>query len=97
IRCGLPTEFFKPRDKSTCRQILDLPQDRFILLFSSCQLADQRKGLDDLFAALRSLKLPDLLAVCIGRSNGELESSDFELRCMGYVEDTNSLVSLYGA
>jgi glycosyltransferase involved in cell wall biosynthesis len=97
IRYGLSTDVFKPRDQSTCRDILALPQDRFIVLFSSTNLADRRKGLQHLVDALESLKLPDLLAVCIGQHDADLSGVDFEIRSMGYITEEDSLAMLYSA
>jgi glycosyltransferase involved in cell wall biosynthesis len=97
IRYGLPMDVFKPRDKTACREILDLPQERFIVLFSSSNLSDRRKGLDDLAIALQSLKIPDLLAVCIGDNDAEVDGDGFETRKMGYVSDPRSLAMLYSA
>ncbi len=97
IRYGLPTDVFRPRDRSTCRDVTGLPQDRFIVLFSSSDLADRRKGLDHLIAALRSLDVPDLLAVCVGSDNADLRDPGFETRSTGYVVDERSLALLYGA
>jgi glycosyltransferase involved in cell wall biosynthesis len=97
IRYGLSVDIFKPRDRSTCREIHGLPQDRFIVLFSSSALADKRKGLDHLIAALNGLKLPDLLAVCVGRIDADLSGAGFESRCMGYKDDDMSLAMLYSA
>ncbi len=66
FRYGLDTTIFKPRDKSTCREMLNLPQDKFIILFSANHLAEKRKGFHYILEALAQLDLPDILAVCIG-------------------------------
>jgi glycosyltransferase involved in cell wall biosynthesis len=97
IRYGLSVDVFKPRDRSTCREMHGLPQDRFIVLFSSSALADKRKGLDHLIAALNALKIPDLLAVCVGRQDADLTGAEFESRCVGYRDDDLSLAMLYSA
>ncbi|HEX4053987.1 MAG TPA: glycosyltransferase [Tepidisphaeraceae bacterium] len=97
IRLGLPMDLFKPRDKSTCRDLLGLPQDRFIVLFSSSHLADKRKGLDHLIEALDRCDLPDVLAVCVGELHPSLKANHFEIRSMGYVGDMHTLALVYSA
>jgi GT2 family glycosyltransferase len=97
IRLGLPMDLFKPRDKSTCRDLLGLPQDRFIILFSSSHLGDKRKGFDHLIKALNLCKLPHLLAVCAGELQPALKHPDFEIQSMGYIGDMHALALLYSA
>ena len=97
LRNGVPTEIFKPRDKTMCRELLGLPQDRFIVLFSASHLSDRRKGLHHLMEALAELGLPDLLAVCIGHFDQPPEARGFEIRSMGFVGDPLSLARLYSA
>jgi glycosyltransferase involved in cell wall biosynthesis len=97
LRNGVPIDIFKPRDKTMCREMLGLPQDRFIVLFSASHLSDRRKGLHHLMEALESLKLPYLLAVCIGHSDQTPEAMGFEIRSVGFVADPQSLAMLYSA
>ncbi len=97
FRYGLPTDTFRPLDMSSCRALLKLPQDRFIVLFSSSNLADARKGLSHLIAALKSVQVPNLLAVCIGQLDADLAGCPVEIRSIGYVSDTNTLAMLYSS
>jgi glycosyltransferase involved in cell wall biosynthesis len=105
FRYGLDTTIFKPRDRATCREMLSLPADKFIILFSANHLSEKRKGLHYLLEALARLNLPDILAVCIGHfdpsksdqsqiPNGK---SQVAFRSMGYINDPYSLSTLYSA
>jgi glycosyltransferase involved in cell wall biosynthesis/GT2 family glycosyltransferase len=96
LRYGLPTDIFRPRDRAICRELLDLPRDRFIILFSSSMLSDQRKGLAHLLEALKQLRLPNLLMVCVGRLDlAPQENPAF--RSLGYVSDPTTLAMIYSA
>jgi glycosyltransferase involved in cell wall biosynthesis len=97
IALGLPHDVFKPRDRSTCRDLLGLPPDRFILLFCASQLGNPLKGMDDLIAALEMLDLPDLLAVCVGQSGFEPRGGGVEIRGLGYVPDAQTMAMVYSA
>ncbi|MEJ0000272.1 MAG: hypothetical protein WDO13_14565 [Verrucomicrobiota bacterium] len=44
IRFGVSLDVFRPQDKKTCREILGLPQDKFILFFCCSNLSDKRKA-----------------------------------------------------
>jgi len=96
VRYGLPIETFRPRDRKRCRELLGLPQDRFIVLFSASSLDDRRKGAMHLVEAIQSLAMDDVLPVCLGHvppagnpANG--------MRCLGYVDDEERLAMLYAA
>jgi glycosyltransferase involved in cell wall biosynthesis len=63
IRTGVDTQLFKPTPRSDARHILNLPQDKFLILFGSDKtLNDRRKGghlLKALMdACIRLLKVP---------------------------------------
>jgi glycosyltransferase involved in cell wall biosynthesis len=97
IRYGLPLDVFKPFDKSTVRQLLGLPHDRFLILFSAGHLSEIRKGLVHLIEALETSGLPDILAVCIGHFDAPPQVKNFEVRSMGYMADPHSVAMLYSA
>ncbi|MCS7080208.1 MAG: glycosyltransferase [Chloracidobacterium sp.] len=55
IPAGLDTEVYCPYDKSDCRRMLGIADDRFVLMFAAMNVNDPRKGGDLLLAALRRL------------------------------------------
>jgi hypothetical protein len=97
VRFGLPLDIFKPREKSVCREILNLPQDKFIILFSCSNLAEPRKGIDHLVRALQLLDLPDLAVVCAGHSDLAERLNLESLVRFGYVKNPLQLALLYSA
>jgi hypothetical protein len=97
LRCGLPQEFFNAPDQRAARQWLALPEDKFIILFSASNLSDKRKGLPRLLEALQKLRLPDVLAVCIGHMDAGAAADGVAVRSLGYVSDPAELAMCYAA
>ena len=80
---SFPLEVFRPRDAMTCRELLGLPADKFIVLLPG-GVGDVRKGAMAFLEALSRLELPDLLVVTLGRPEPELRSP-VELRQLGQI------------
>lgn len=98
IKYGLETDIFKPRDKRLCREMLGLPQDKFIIMAGACSLDDERKGISHLARALASLALPDVLVVGVGYFPPQSAAPPIPgMRAMGYMEDPAKLAALYAA
>ena len=98
ISLGFPVDLFRPRDRRACREILDLPQDRFIVLFSATSIIDERKGADQVRSLIRSLRLPGLLFVAIGLPASEqLDVPPDIFRALGYIEDPEKIALIYAA
>ena len=94
---GLPTHILKPRDKTTCRDLLHLPQDRFIVLFVAQNLTDPARGLSKLIEAIATLKIPDVLLVTVGRYDTAPRSEGLEIRNVGFIADPQKLAMYYSA
>jgi glycosyltransferase involved in cell wall biosynthesis len=97
ISYGFPVDLFRPRDRRACREILDLPQDRFIVFFPATVISDGRKGADQVQSLVRSLRLPGLLFVAMGLGAEELDLSPDMFRALGYIEDPNKIALIYAA
>jgi hypothetical protein len=98
ISYGFPIDLFRPRDRRACREMLDLPQDRFIVLFPATSIIDGRKGADQVRSLVRGLRLPGLLFVAIGLGTAEqLDLSPDIFRALGYIEDPNKIALIYAA
>ncbi len=96
IKYGFPIDVFKPRDRELCREILGLPQDRFLVLFAACDVAERRKGVHHLFEALTRLQLPNVTPVCFGY----IPKDAFlypDTIYLGYVEDPRRAALVYSA
>lgn len=97
IRYGVPFDVFKPRDQRMCRELLGLPQDKFVLLFCCTNVADARKGAAHLIEALQRLAIPDLLPVCIGVGGKQLQERLPEILALGYAHQPLQQALLYSA
>lgn len=97
LQLGAPLEVFRPRDPAVCREMLGLPQDRFIILLSASPIHDPRKGAAHLDAALEQLGLPDVEVVCAGWVDPSAPPPVRGLRALGYVRDPQRLAMLYSA
>jgi glycosyltransferase involved in cell wall biosynthesis len=97
VRFGLPLDIFKPRDKSLCREILNLPQDKFLILSSCSHQAEERKGMSHLVEAMQTLGLPDAAVVCLGHKNKAASLTLENLIDVGYVHEPLHLALLYSA
>ena len=102
IPYGLDTSLYRPLDQQQCRQVLNLPGDRPILLYVAANPADYRKGFDLLLKALEQLSpslKAELLLVVMGNRKGEhlLQNIGVEVLHVGYVEYEPIKVLLYSA
>ncbi len=97
LKYGFETDVLRPRDRRVCRELLDLPQDRFIIMSSASSLDDARKGLAHLAEAMSILNLPDAMVVCVGHMSHDAEPPIPGMRAMGYMEDPVRLAMLYSA
>ena len=93
---------FRPIDKRLARQLLNLPQDRELILFGAIGGGeDPRKGSDLLIAALNRLKTErsqNMELVIFGQSPPLQEPAlGFPIRYTGHLHDDISLALLYSA
>ncbi len=95
----IDTELFKPVDKDLARELLDLPQNKNIVLFGAMNATgDPRKGFPELSQALSMLQSPDIELVIFG-SRKPLSPSDlgFPTHYLGHLSDDLTLKILYSA
>lgn len=94
IHNGVEPDQFKILDKQECRNALSISSEKKVFLFVSCFIYSKTKGLDKLVAALDSLNRSDILLICIGYYE-HIPQASFEIRCEGYIENNNYLLSKY--
>lgn len=96
FRLNFPLDVFVPKDRATCRTILGLPQDRFIVLLTG-DLYDKRKNTQLALDALESLNLPDLTVVSLGQKRDGESFTLPDIRRLGHITDMTLLTNLYSA
>lgn len=101
IPYGVDTGVYRPRGRARSRELLGLPQDRFVLLVAARDLSDRRHGIDLLMGALQALA-PDLSRRCIllvmGRHGVELvQGAGLPIRDLGYLADGHLKAIAYSA
>lgn len=101
---GLDTENYKPIERQIARKLLNLPQDKQLILFgaSSGAMNDQRKGFHLLYPALQNLSKSGwqqrLELVVFGASQPENPVDlGFNTRYLGRLHDDVTLALVYGA
>lgn len=103
IHNGLDTRKYRPINKSVARELLNLPQDKQLILFGALQAtSDSRKGFHLLKLALESLSQSgwkDRLEVAILGAYQPEHSPDFGFKAhyLGMCNDDISLALVYSA
>ncbi|WP_323923924.1 glycosyltransferase family 4 protein [Aeromonas veronii] len=99
----LNTDVYKPLDNAICRQALNLPNDKKIILFGAMGGGrDKNKGYDLLVAALEHLSLSfnadDMACVIFGQSQPQQAPElPFKTQWLGHIHDDATLALLYNA
>jgi glycosyltransferase involved in cell wall biosynthesis len=100
---GLDTQKFRPLNKNSVREILNLPQDKKLILFGAMSAtSDKNKGFHLLQPALQELSksgYKDNYEVVIFGANEPDNPPDlgFKVHYVGRLSDDTSLVTLYSA
>lgn len=94
------TNLYKPCDKRYARDLLNLPQDKKLILFgANGGKSDKYKGWDLLVSALSILKEENIAIVLFGGylKDEEIAAFNYPVYSMGYLADEYSSVLLYNA
>ena len=95
IHNGIDGQLFQPIPKQIAKEVLGIPDNAIVFLFSAQNIHEGRKGLKELIAALEALKIPNMILICLGNYEKVPEAS-FEIRCEGFISN-NRLQSLYNS
>lgn len=97
----LPSEIFKPIDQYKAREILNLPQDKKLIMFMAVGGTDNPyKGWQELKDALCQLNLdltPELMVIGNNVSKKDQEMIGLKIHSFGKIQDEISLPLLYSA
>ncbi len=102
IPYGLPTSIFSKRDTDFSRDLLNLPKDKTIILFTAHSAADPRKGLSYLVRSLKHLENKThnykfALAIVGRGAPAHLENIGFACYPIGPVQDELLMSICYSA
>jgi glycosyltransferase involved in cell wall biosynthesis len=96
ISYGLDTNIFKLHQKRLCRELLELPQDKKLLLFVSENVLNRRKGFDLLLDALRTLP-PSRDYALLAAGAAPIDNNIPNVSTIGSIRDPKLLAMLYSA
>lgn len=101
---AIDTDQFRPLDKTLCREELNLPTDKKLVLFGAANLLDVRKGFRYLIEALNIIQenFPTLSAkielVVFGKLKEDVcNQLPFKIHNMKFISDPEKLVKIYNA
>ncbi|MBW4493213.1 MAG: glycosyltransferase family 4 protein [Oscillatoria princeps RMCB-10] len=99
---GMDTQKYKPIDRQVARSLLNLPQDKQLVLFGAIYTSEPRKGFQLLEPALQSLSKSgwkDRIELAIFGSSQPENPIDtgFKYHYLGRFEDDISLAAVYSA
>lgn len=101
IPYGIDTEVYQPLDSNQCRSLLNIPPDKFVLMFGAQTLTDSRKGGDLLLKALSnlpaSLKTETVLLTLGDSSESLAKAIGIETLNLGYVSNDRFKAIAYSA
>jgi glycosyltransferase involved in cell wall biosynthesis len=95
---GVDTNLFKPYDKSTLREQLGLPKDKFIVTVSANSLSDPRKGTTYALQAVIKMRVPCYM-VAIGKEPIDKQEiiMNGNIHYTGYIQEQAILAQYYAA
>jgi len=104
---SVETDLFRPRNKRLAREALDLPADRFIILFGAQDAKERRKGYNELCEAIgfflsgltagRRSPGGQPLVLMFGEDSSAEWSLPLERRFVGTIHDDRRLALVYSA
>ena len=93
---GLPTDVFRPVDRTAARRRLGLPEDEFLVLFTATDTQDLRKGPDTVRRVIQGLPEHGIVFVTVG--HGFLtEIEGRRVIAMPYTSEPEDVALLYAA
>lgn len=96
FRLSFPLDVFQPLDKNTCRRMLGLPEDRFIVMMSG-DVGDKRKRAQMAFDALKELFFDNLTVIATGWTPPDAQLWLKDVRRVGHIREAEKLAQYYAA
>jgi glycosyltransferase involved in cell wall biosynthesis len=96
IPYSLDISVFKPQNKSFCRSVLNLPQEKKILLYVSVDIENKRKGFDLLLEALSGLDMTNVHICAVGVRDIKINYRT-DIMFLGSISDERLMALVYSA
>lgn len=99
----IDTDIFQPKDRTACRQALNLPLDKHLILVGAVNVTDYRKGIDYMVKALNRLfENPEFAqnteVVCMGNGAPALQALlHGKVHPLNYIKEESVLSQVYSA
>jgi glycosyltransferase involved in cell wall biosynthesis len=100
----IDTDVFRKTNKEKARKDLNLPQDKYLLLFGAVNVNDKRKGLAYLIDGFKYMKqqfpaiYDKIELVIFGRIKSDIHSFfDIPIHSLNFLKDEETIVNLYNA
>lgn len=95
---SVPVDIFKTYDKSFCRQVLGLPENKKLILFIAESISNKRKGFTILQNAIDKFVDDDIAFITIGRiKENQFGNSNNKLINLGYINEDRLMALAYAA
>ena len=96
IPYGLDTQIYKQRNKAFCSELLGVDCNKKVILFSSGNLNNKRKGFNVLLKALERLDSNKYRCIALGNKTEKVKRS-FPVQYLGHVNEERYLSCIYSA
>jgi len=98
IHYGLQTHIFCPKDKTACRKLLNIDENKFVICFGSEAVTNQRKGFRFLLEAIQALSVahPDIYCLAFGAGKASLPEG-VQVKFLGTIESIELQAIVYSA
>ncbi len=93
---GIDSTIFKPRNKAYSRELLNIPQDKKVVLFVADSISNKRKGYVYLERAFEQLKNKDVILCSIGAKSSILKKNKNIIE-LGHIADELLMSIIYSA
>ncbi|WP_340102802.1 glycosyltransferase [Rhodohalobacter sp. 8-1] len=95
IPYGLNSDIFKTLNKTFCREFLNIPEDKTVMLFVADSISNKRKGYEYLQKALKQIK-KNCVLLSVGSKQSQLNQKDNYLE-LGRIQDERLMSIIYSA
>jgi glycosyltransferase involved in cell wall biosynthesis len=98
IPYGLPIDQCQPIERDAAREKLGIGKTQFVFAFGALDLDNRRKGMHELFEAMRRLgRRDDVIGLALGDGQMDLSDIGFEVRSLGSIPTLKQRIEIYSA